>query len=176
MVTTLQILEEVRTLVMPVNETAEQRADFDYKVELLIPSALTLMAVRICNDPAVGEKRELLRRQFTIDIVGGAGDLHPILTGDDRLLLPSLKRANIFVGGFDTPLEWLPERGDLALSRSPVFGYFAVEGESFYCVNVDDGGLDFTADFVPTLGNLADQLVPDLAVTLVEMLMGARTK
>ena len=124
-----------------------------------IPDALKTLAVMVAGDP----RRTLLRKEFTLTLVSGVGDLTPLVTGDG-LLVPSM--AAVFAADFTSPLQRQPDFAALLTARSPVFGYYAVEGLVLKTANVEDGDLNFVASFVPTLDTLPEQLSDDLVSAL----------
>ena len=135
-----------------------------------MPDALYELAVAVSNDPN-RERRELLRKEFQAIVTSDVADLGALLTGDDYLLLSSLATADIYEDGAvepAMPLQRVPDRSSLALDRSTIYGYYALEGDGLYTKNVLNN-LTFKAGFVPTLVSLPKQLETDLVNILSVM-------
>jgi hypothetical protein len=138
-----------------------------------IPDALELLAREVSRDASL-ERRNLLRREFQVVVNGVTADLTPLLSGDDRLLLDSLKAAAIFEQGRARALVRLPDRASLEGERSGAFGYYALEGLTLHLKNVADGAtLSFAAVSVPMLESLHEDLEPDLVARTAQLVSSA---
>ncbi len=133
------------------------------EIEVFLPTALGRFGESVANDPRPNV-RELLRKEFTIPVVSGVGDLSTALTDAEPLLASALPAANLYITAGTQPMQYLPDRVQLGLGRSNIFIYYAIEGNSLLTRNTDGSltslntTITATASYVPSLANVPAQL------------------
>jgi hypothetical protein len=138
------------------------------EIEGILPIALRSFALMT----AAGPNRELLRKDFTVTITAGVGDLDASLTDAEPLLLEAIANAEIYSTGGTTPWQFLPDRTQLGLVRPALFIYYTVEKSNLRTRNTDSSLTSLsttatvTASYVPTLTNVPSS-IEDLLVDVV---------
>ena len=161
------------------------------RAALLIPESLHELATKIAMD---GEKRDLLRTEWTVTLTNGEADLS--VAGYDYLLKEALQYSTAFDLTEDpdrkTPLVFKRHAHQLNWGTHLAVGYYAVEQDTLLTRQKGSGSptsmtsLALIANYVPALGTnaptpnpyvippeLEDDIVTILAEKLVE---GAKLK
>jgi hypothetical protein len=134
------------------------------RLSTMIQPALESLSQKVGSSPD-RKLRNLLRRTIgTVTIASGSGSLATLLADSRPLLLDETAIRTADIRDADgEKLQMLADRGSLAQDRPDSFKYGAVNGQTLYTVNVDDGVLTVTANYIETdVGNLSGQLIPML--------------
>jgi hypothetical protein len=149
-------------LFFPVDQHTALRG----RLGVLVSDARQKLAEEVSRDP---QRKHLLRKTFPVVAASaGVASLASLTGASEPILLDSLRGGTIYAEGIELPLQYLPDRVGLQLSRSPVFGYYAVDGSQLIIkaqdgtLNSYAGNLTITASFVPLLANLPVELEDDL--------------
>lgn len=145
------------------------------EIEGILPLALRAFAVMI----AAGPNRELLRKDFSVTITAGVGDLTASLDAAEPLLLEAMQSAEIYSTGGTTPWQFLPDRAQLGLSRPNMFVYYTVEKTNLRTRNTDSSLTSLattatvTASYVPALSSVPSSIEDILVDVVIRVLMPA---
>ncbi len=134
----------------------EQYSGFD--IDAALPTCLN----RLAQIVASGSNKELLRKEFLVDVHFGVGDLTDAVSDDEPLMLDYVW----FVKG-STTMHRLPDRAQLELKRSLLLNYYCIDGLK---IRTNVGGslsalnttLEITGSYIPALIELPNQLDDDL--------------
>lgn len=146
-------------------------------VERLIPDALRRFALLV-NSSA--EMSPLLRKDFSIVVASGVGSLTASLTAAEPLLAECLPNAHLVASTNTTPMQYLPDRFQLSLSRPLGFFIYFCNDQGTLRTRNTDGSLTSlnttvtaTAQYIPTIGNVPTQLEDLFITTLADMIKTA---
>lgn len=142
------------------------------EIEGVLPQALRALARQVAYSP----NRELLRKDFSVSVASGTGDLTTALTASEPLLLECIDHAAIYGTSDTTPWQYLPDRVQLGLKRPSMFVYFTVDKSTLRTRNTD-GSLTsltttatVTSNYVPSLANVPSSIEDDLVDVVIRIL------
>lgn len=145
-----------------------------FDIEAAAPSCLTKLAESVARSP----DRQLLVKDFEVTVTSGIGDLTDALTAAEPLLISEIPSGNLYVTSGTTPLQFLPDRTQLGLTRPKMVGYYSIDNNNLRTRNTDGSltslntTVTITGSYVPTLASVPDQLSDELVALVVEYLVG----
>jgi hypothetical protein len=168
--TTLELIDRV------LNKLGEPSNIAGPEIEAILPSALYAFGSHVAND-ARPHMRELLRKDFSVAVASGTGDLSAHLTASEPLIIENVPQDYFAVTGGTVPMQGLPDRVQLGLARSTAVIWYTIDGSTLRTRNTD-GSLStltttvtVTANYVPTIGNVPSQLADEFVELVCSMLV-----
>ena len=142
----------------------------------LIDDALTKFAKVVAED---AEQAPLLRKDYSITVTSGTGDLTASFTAAEPLLVDYLPGAYLVTSG-GVQLQYLPDRTQLGLSRPSLVPYWINDKGTMRTRNTDGSltslstTITLTGQFAPTITDVPFQL-EDLFLDVLAEMVKART-
>lgn len=156
------VLARVKPRIAPMTPWNEwARLDFD--IAVAIPTALNRFGEKIANDPRT-DIRNLLRKNFSVTITSGVGDLSTALTGAEPLIINEIMAGNSYVTNGTQPCQHLPDRTQLGLTRPNFFIYYCIDSSNIRTRNTDGSlsslntTLTITGNYAPLLSSVPSQM------------------
>jgi hypothetical protein len=172
------LIAELRDRVL--SKLGENGPIYGGDIEMAAENALHRFATNVAYSPRRW-MRELLRKDFSVTITSGTGDLTASLTASEPLMIDRSWADNFFITSGTTPLQPLPDRTQLSFTRSTMFIYYTIDGNTIRTRNTDGSlsslstTLTITGNYVPTLANVPDQLTDDFVDVVVAYLLEDKT-
>ena len=144
------------------------------EIEQVLPTALSMLAERVAKstEPSYSQ---LLKKDFAVTVTNGTGSLTTPLTASEPLLVEYLPQA-IAVTSSGVRLHYLPDRTQLELDRPRLFIWYTVDNSTLRTKNTDGSltslstTVTITANYVPTLASVPDNLSDDLVEIVIGLL------
>lgn len=141
---------------------------------------LALVDIALRRLAEVTASTSLLRKSFTVTAINGEASLATPLSATEPLLLDGLRRAQIFIDGFNHAAQYKADRSSLTFSASNQFAYWTLENQTL--IIRDGTGLDNydgpavirSAPYVPLLANVPATLGPIFIELLAELLTNGK--
>jgi len=167
----LTILTAINRVLSRMAEANEPSA-YPPDIEALIPDALKKFAQIVAKNPDIAP---LLRKDFSIVVTSGTGSLVASLTAAEPMLEEFLDSA-FLVTSTGVQLHHLPDRTQLSLKRPQMIPYYTDDAGTLRTRNTDGSltslntTITATAQYVPTIGDVPNQLQELFIDTLALML------
>jgi hypothetical protein len=176
MASLIDVIEKVRSRVLP-DANDETIKKFDFIVEQVLPSALKEAALKVAEskDESV---RAQLQKDFTAALTTGKADMSGLLSAAEPLLLrfpfPRISHSTLTY-----PLQPVPSLFRLQIQPTVTdWGFYALENAKIHTKDTNGsltgltGNLTITGNFVPTLANLPNPLLPLVVEEIVSAVKG----
>lgn len=166
--TTLELIDRV------LNKLGEPSNVAGPEIEAIIPSALSQFASQVANDSRP-HMRELLRKDFSVTVTSGIGDLSTHLAASEPLIIENVPSAYLLVSSGLTPMQSLPDRVQLGLTRTTAVIWYTIDGSTLRTRNTDGSlttlttTVTLTGNYVPTIAHLPDQLTDEFVDAVCAM-------
>lgn len=137
-------------------------AAYPADVQTLIGDALKKLALTVAAHP---DNRQLLRRDYSITITSGTGSLATALATTEPPLIEALPSAHLLITSGTNPMQYLPDRAQLSLTRPLGFFIYWTNDESTIRTRNTDGSLSSlsttitaTCNYIPLISSVPTQL------------------
>lgn len=103
-----------------------------FRIIALSKIALQRLATLIATartEPFAQALRQLARKDVTVNIVAGVGDLTAAKTAVEPILADQISTAEVYFSGITRRGQYVPDRSALSLDRTPGFPFFTVVGD-----------------------------------------------
>lgn len=173
-----RLANEAQSRLLIMQPTRPLEGDFTKHLTV----ARKLLAERICFDPALFELRWLTLKSYLFTIIGETIDLNGAGVGindPEPMLLPRRRGFQRVAGGTPTRVfRFVADRNaleDLPFDDDEV--YYTVDALTLYIEGIPQptGTVFVTANCIPLLENIPDQLEPMLIDLMVEVAIGKAT-
>lgn len=157
--------------------------DQEAEVSAVIPQAMQSLADEVAKD---SNRAPLLMQEYTVDLVGGAGDLLTAtgsITGNEDILLWSIPFTNVRDTATNQKLVYIAQKEQFegylmsgyyyyTLANQKVYTRSAISGDYFNSDRYDvQGPLTVTCNFVPTTADLPTTLENDAVDIMIKIVM-----
>lgn len=173
-ITALSIAEKIKSRL---REYGDGRSFYGPEVDPALQEALTRVGHKVALNPDPNV-RALLQKDFTLTLSSGIVDLTTHVTASEPMLIEYIRKGTLTHSSSSYPLQWLPDKASLSLSRPTDFIYYCVDGLTLRTLANNSltsltGTINARVNHVPLITTISTKpSLEDLLVDEVMMVLG----